>query len=184
MKTRETNTLTKKSVRGGQSKAAVKLLPPGMQYMFKTHVVPLAIRYVGGQAAWAGLDVEDVQALVSDVYGEDCTYVVERGCVLSDLVRLPFFMEALDNPRLHSWDTALATGVRPSDQPLLRVFCSSSKTTRPRINLRIPTHRFKLLKTSSTGSNTRWATALTSIRQRIYGESLRSIRKYVSCNSF
>lgn len=77
--------MTKKQARGGDARWKLGHLPPGTNKKFTDSVVPLAKLKAGTLAPWAGLNHEQVQKIVDDVFGQG-KFVVEDGDVWCGLV--------------------------------------------------------------------------------------------------
>lgn len=81
---------TKKQARGGHARWKLEHLPAGTDKNFTDYVVPLAKLKAGTITPWAGLDHDQVQKIVDDVFGEG-KYKVKEGDAWCGLVGVFFF---------------------------------------------------------------------------------------------
>ena len=81
---------TRKQARGGHVRWKLEHLPAGTGKKFTELVVPLAKLKAGTVTPWAGLDQDQVQKIVDDVFGEG-EHVVKEGDAWCGLVSIfPF----------------------------------------------------------------------------------------------
>ena len=82
---------TKKQARGGHVRWKLEHLPAGTDKKFTEYVVPLAKLKAGTITPWAGLDHDQIQKIVDDVFGEG-EHVVKEGDAWCGLASIFLFI--------------------------------------------------------------------------------------------